>query len=84
MSCITACLALVFFLGAPTLHAAVLTGCRPSDSDLVCRLRSVLTLLDTVAWVLGVLLAAAVLTAIRAHKRKADRLSRDEFKRDRR
>ncbi len=74
--------ALVLSFAAPVVHAAVLPSCRPSDSDLVCRLRSVLSTLETVAWILGVLLGMAVLTAVRVHKRKADRLSRDEFERN--
>lgn len=51
-------------------QAALLDTCRPTDSAFVCRLRSVLTLLQTAAGILALLLIVAVLAAVRAYRRK--------------
>jgi hypothetical protein len=65
---------------ASPAHAAVLSAtCRPSDSDLACRLRSVLTILDTAAWILGSLLIIAVLAAVRAYRKKPRKITPDQI-----
>jgi hypothetical protein len=62
------------------MRAAVLMdSCKPGDSALLCRLRSVLTMLYTAAGILAVLLLFAVLAAVRAYKRKGRKLTPDDI-----
>ena len=63
-------------------HAATVEGCHPRDTDLVCHLRSFLTLLDATAWVLAVVLLLAVLLAIRACRSRSRKLTHKEISLD--
>jgi hypothetical protein len=70
---------LLLLLASSQAHASLLRACDPSDTVLVCRLRSVLTLLTTAAGILGALLLFAVLAAVRAYRRKPRKLSPDDI-----
>ena len=63
-------------------YAAILQTCRTGDSPLACQLRSVLGVLDTAAWILGLLLVVAVATAVVAYRRKPRKLTREEVSAD--
>ena len=73
---LTAIAALLF--GSPQGNAALLRACRPTDSPLLCRLESLLTLLYAAAAVMGLLLIVAVLAAVRAYRRKGRKITPDE------
>ena len=60
-------------------HATLLRACRPTDTPLVCRLQSFLTLLDAAAIILAALLIVAILAAVRAYRRKGRKLSPDDI-----
>lgn len=64
---------------SPAAHAALEATCLPSDSALVCHLRSVLGLLEMLAMVLGALLLLTVLLTIRAFRRKRRKLKPDDL-----
>ena len=67
------CLAVV--MQTTPAHAfTLLEGCRSSDSLLVCRLKSVLTMLYTAAGILALLLAIAVVAAIVVYRRNSRKL----------
>ncbi len=61
------------------VEAMLLRACRPTDSALVCRLQSVLTLLDAAAGILGALLLFAVFAAVRAYRRKPRKLAPEDI-----
>ena len=67
-----ACLLLLY---APSMQAAVLRACRPTDTPLVCRLQAVLNVLYAAAIILAALLIVAVLAAVRAYNRKPKKLT---------
>lgn len=71
-------LATLVFLFSTPCHAA-LRACRPTDKPLLCRLDSILTFLYAAAAILGLLLCAAVLAAVRTYKRKARKITPDEI-----
>ena len=73
-----ALLTAVSFSGVPA-HATLLRACRPTDTPLVCKLQSFLTLLDAAAIILAALLIVAVLAAVRAYRRKGRKLSPDDI-----
>ena len=66
-------------LGVRPGHAALLETCRVSDSELTCKLRSILAMLDTAAWILGLLLFVAVVAAVFAYRRKPRKLRPEEI-----
>ena len=75
--------ACLFFLANTRAHATIfLPACGPKDSALVCRLKSVLMLLDTAAALLAVLLTLALLAAFGAYRRKSRKLSPEEITHD--
>ena len=54
---------------APSAHAAILRACGTNQSDLACKLQSVLNALYVVAAILSAFLIAAVLFAVRVYRR---------------
>ena len=67
------CVALI--LKATPAHASMLLEvCRSTDSPLVCRLKSVLTMLYTAAGILALLLAIAIAAAIIIYRRTSRKL----------
>ena len=52
----------------------LLEGCGPADSPLVCRLKSILTMLYTAAGILALLLIIAVVAAILVYRRNSRKL----------
>lgn len=72
----------LLLLFSPHAHAALLRGCEPSDSALLCRMRSVLTLLNAAAVLLGLVLLVAILAAVRAYRRKPRKLTLDDINTD--
>ena len=68
-------LSLCVALQTTPAHAlTVVEGCRSSDSLLVCRLKSILTMLYTAAGILALLLAIAIVAAIVVYRRNSRRL----------
>lgn len=70
------------FLLTPSMHASLLGPCQPGDSEFLCQLRSVLTLLDVAAILLGLLLLIAVFAAIRAYRRKPRKIAPEDISPD--
>lgn len=54
---------------APAFAAGA--DCRPTDTPFLCHMRSLLSLLDVMAIILGALLLFAVLAAVAAYRRKS-------------
>ncbi len=69
----------VFLASVATPANAMAAACQPTDSVFLCRLRSVLTFLDTAAVLLGILLILAVLAAVWAYRRKPRKLTPDDI-----
>ena len=75
-------LCLIAACTARPAEALVLQNCRPTDSALVCRLESILTLLYAAAAILALLLTLAIVFAIRAYRRKSPKLTPDDINSD--
>jgi hypothetical protein len=75
--------ALPLLLALPVrAQAVLLESCQPGDSDLVCRLRSVLTLLEVAAAILCLVLVVAIVAAVRAYRRKPRKVGPEDLTTD--
>ncbi len=79
LSTFGACTATLLCLVSTPAYAVLLSPCRASDSQLACRLRSVLDVLEVMAWILGLLLLVAALSAVRAFRRKQKKLRPEDI-----
>ncbi len=72
----------VLLVSAALPAHAMAEACQPSDSAFLCRMRSVLTFLDTAAVLLGMLLVLAISAAVWAYRRKPRKLTPDDISSD--